>query len=154
MSTPASANLLSSIAHHESEILSMLSSNRPFLNDCVGFLFQKDRQMQTLFVMDGMFGMFIAGAASHSGIENLIVKDGLMGPIDANFGKVVMISCLMTDGDNPVNLWRDICRSLFPHKEGRCAMEIRCLIDDRAEGSSKSSDSIENMEVVSVKSLI
>lgn len=153
MSMPASTNVLLTMEHDEVQIMSSLSSGRPFLNDCLEFLFQKDARFSSLFVMTGPLGNFLAGAASHAGIDGVVVEGGLVGSLDPNFKKVVIIVGVMTDDTNPIDTWRRISEKMFPHKARGVFIEVRCLIDGRIENASPSVSSVENVEMVAVTSL-
>jgi len=153
MSLPASTNILLTMDHSEESIMSAMASNGRFLRDCLEFLFRDDVRMQTLFILTGKVGTFLAGAAAHGGINGVIVEDCLTGNIDAEFKKVVVIVGVMTDDVNPVDIWRKVRDETFPRKQRGLTIEIRCLFDDRDLMTAPSISSIENVEVVAVKSL-
>lgn len=153
MSMPAATNMLLTMDHDEVTIISSLSSSRPFLNDCLDFLFKKDPKFSSLFLVSGPLGLFLAGATAHAGIGGVVSEDGVFGNLDPDFKKVVVIVGVMTDDANPIDTWRDVSEERFPHKKTGVFIEIRCLIDDRTDNVSPSMSSVENVEMVSVKSL-
>ena len=153
MTVPASTNVLLSIGNDEKEIMSHLSSNRSFLNDCLAFLFKNDARSPSLFLLTGPMGSFLSGAAAHSGTDGIVVEDVFVGNVDPGFRNVVIIVGVMTDDMNPVETWRKVSDEMFPHKKTGVTIEVRCLVDDRQDLLSPSIRSIENVEMVAVRSL-
>lgn len=145
--------ILMTTSSDEDNIVSMMTSNRLLMNDSLEFLFQNNEKTAPLFLMSGNFGMFISGVAAHSGIKNILMSEIPPQVLDSNFKKVIIIVGTMRDEMNPVEIWRETSKKLFPSKERNVFIEIRCLVDERTKESIRSSKSIENSEMVFVRSL-
>ncbi len=150
MAVPASTKVLQASS---GDLISVLAANRLLLKDAIEFLFRADRRTAPLFVLSGDFGMFLAGAAAQAGIDNIVVDDVVMGNIDPDFKKVIVISDKISDATNPADKWREVSRKLFPRKERGVLIEARCLKDERSENTSPKASSVENTEMIAVKSM-